>query len=270
MTTLRCCARTACLRRDAAWVAQPAARAAAGTGDGGVPGAPGARVRRARPDLPVVVDPAADRRVDDRPARGARAAPVVTARLPAGSQGILRLPDRPGLRLGRRVRAPLRHPPGAGGPRVERRGTRARRRVGPGPARVHPRRAADLLRSRRRPGRADPRRRPQGLARRVPRRHPVQGRLRVRAAPQRGPDARSGRLRRQPPRPRVRRLRCLLRPPRQGDEGLPTQAAQRVDRVAVDRRRPRRVDQHRPTAARPAAAPTDQRRAPPDGRCCWR
>ena len=37
---------------------------------------------------------------------------------------VLRLPDRPRLRLGRRVRDPVRHPPGPGGARVEHRGAR--------------------------------------------------------------------------------------------------------------------------------------------------
>ena len=49
-----------------------------------------------------------------------------------------------------RVRDPVRHPPGPGGARVEHRGARPAGRGRPGQTRVHPRRAAGLLRPRRR------------------------------------------------------------------------------------------------------------------------
>ena len=149
-----------------------------------------------------------------------------------------------------RVRDPVRHPPGPGGARVEHRRARAAGRGRPDQTRVHPRRAAGLLRPRRRRGRPHPRRRAQGLAAGVPRRHPVQDRLRVRVAAQRNPDARCRRLRHQPARARVRRARGLLRPPRQGHEGLRPETAQRADRLALGRRSPHRVDHRDPAAAR--------------------
>ena len=112
-----------------------------------------------------------------------------------------------------------------------------------------------VLRPRRRRGRPHPRRRAQGLAAGVPRRHPVQDRLRVRVAAQRNPDARCRRLRHQPARARVRRARGLLRPPRQGHEGLRPETAQRADRLALGQRGPRRVDHPDPAAARRQSAP---------------
>ena len=48
-----------------------------------------------------------------------------------------------------------------------------------------------------------------------------------------------------PHAPRVRRVRRLLRPPRQGEEGLAAQAPQRADSLAVGRRRPEAVDRAR-------------------------
>ena len=58
------------------------------------------------------------------------------------------------LPLGERVRGPLRGAPGADLPRVEHRRSRRRLRGRPGSTPVHPRRAAGVLRSHRRRGRA--------------------------------------------------------------------------------------------------------------------
>lgn len=70
--------------------------------------------------------------------------------------------------------------------------------------RLHTRRPAGVPRLRRQRGGAAPRGWPQGLAGCLPRCRPVQGRLRLRASPQRGADARRHRLRAQRPRSRVR------------------------------------------------------------------
>ena len=115
---------------------------------------------------------------------------------------------------------------------------------------VHPGRAAGVLRPLRRRGRPHPRRRPQGLAAGVPRRDPVQDRLRLRAAPQRDADAGRRRLRPQPARRRVRRVRRVPGPVRQGQEGLAAQTPQRADRLALDPGGPRRVVQRGPAAVR--------------------
>jgi hypothetical protein len=93
---------------------------------------------------------------------------------------------------------------------------------GPGQARVHPRGAAGV-RPCRRPG---PRARLQGLAAGVAGRDAVQDRLRLRAAPQRGPAPAHVRFRAQPARPRVRPLR-------QGAQGIGADAAHRADRVRL-------------------------------------
>ena len=91
---------------------------------------------------------------------------------------------------------------------------------------------------------------PQGLAAGVPGRGAVQGRLRVRAAPHRGPDARPGRLGHQPARRRVRRVRLVPGAVRQGQPGITAQAAQRADRLAVAARGAGAVDRGGPPAVR--------------------
>ena len=108
---------------------------------------------------------------------------------------------------------------------------------------------------------------PQGLAAGVPGRHPVQDRLRVRVAAQRDPDAGCRRLRPQPARARVRRARRLLRPPRQGHEGLRPETPQRADRLAVGRRGPRPSGPPRSSRCSPPTAARRARRCgPPSGR----
>ena len=66
-----------------------------------------------------------------------------------------------------------------------------------------------------------------------------------------------------PHAPRVRRARGLLRPPRQGHEGLRPETAQRAHRLAVGRRGPHRVDHPDPAAARRQAAARPARRCGP-------
>jgi integrase/recombinase XerC len=142
-----------------------------------------------------------------------------------------------------------------GRPRVERRRARPAGRSRPVQAGVHPGGAASLLRPRRRPGRPHPWRRPQGLAARLPGRGAVQGRLRLRAAPQRDAHAGRGRLRPQPPRTRVRRVWRVLCAPRQGHHRFGAQAPQRADGVVVGAGGLGGVDLAVPAAAGPTSQP---------------
>ena len=150
--------------------------------------------------------------------------------------GVLRLRDRPGLRVGGRVRAAVRHRTRCRSCHEWNTAVHVQDAEGdPAQARVHPRRAAGVLRPRRRPGRPGPRPRAARAGCRLFRDATLFkvayafGLRRTEAA-----DARPGRLRRQPARPRVRRLRPLPGPVRQGQQGIAAEAAQRADRVAVD------------------------------------
>ena len=98
-------------------------------------------------------------------------------------------------------------------------------------------------------GRPGPRRSAaRGGCRRSGTRRAVQDGLRLRAAPQRDADARCRRLRPQPARAGVRRVRRVPGPVRQGEEGLAAQAPQRADRVGVGARGPGRVVHRGPAA----------------------
>ena len=134
-----------------------------------------------------------------------------------------------------------------------------------------PAKSCSVLRLLRRPVDRARRPGPQGLAGRLPGRDPVQGRLRVRVASPRGGHA--GRARFPPQRqgPRVRPLRPVHHPVRQGGEGLPAAPTLGAVGVRLDHRRARRVRRRR--AALLPAGPADhvvadRTRRPLVGRLC--
>lgn len=112
------------------------------------------------------------------------AASAPPCQLPRFCTAVLRLPDQPSLRLERRVPAVLRHSPGPGGLQLECCNACWRSRGRAGTTGLHPARAGSVLRSCRRGGLARSRQGPQGLAVGLPGRRLVQGRVRLRAAPQ--------------------------------------------------------------------------------------
>ena len=127
---------------------------------------------------------------------------------------------------------------------------------GSGQAGVHRRGAAGVLRPRRWAGPPGPRPRPQGLAAGVPGRRLVQGRLRVRAAPHRDPRCSTWpTCGTNPHAGEFGRLWAVPGAVRQGQPRLPTQAAQRADRLAVAARRAGAVDRGGPPAVRPKRRP---------------
>ena len=167
------------VRRDAGRVAGAAAQPTAGGHDGAVAGADSAPIRRVRQRVPVELDSQRCGGLDQQPAIAkrprARHDPLLSR-----SGGLLPgLRGRRSLRVGGRVRGAVRDASGADLPRVEHRRARRRLRRQAGPAAVHPRGAAGVLRLRRRPGGRRPGGWPQGLAGGVSRRDTVQSDLRV-------------------------------------------------------------------------------------------